>query len=139
MSSRWKKVWADFWGNKSRTTLTILTVMVGAFAVGFNSNMALYMSESMDGDYLSAQPSEANIYTSPFDDDVVNIARTMPGVDAVEGRRSTGGRLIPMKGEPISIQFTGVDNPRNLTLNLLKPQHGVAAIPIYGEKELIMD
>ncbi len=29
ISSRWKKIWADFWGNKSRTFLTILTIMVG--------------------------------------------------------------------------------------------------------------
>ncbi len=35
MNSRWKKVWADFWGNKSRTLLTIMTIMVGTFAVGF--------------------------------------------------------------------------------------------------------
>ena len=59
MSSRWKKVWADFWGNKARTFLTIMTIMVGTFAVGFNSNLGLYMIESMDGDYLSANPSEA--------------------------------------------------------------------------------
>ena len=52
MSSRWKKVWGDFWGNKSRTLLTIITIAVGTFAVGFNSNLASYMLESMDGDYL---------------------------------------------------------------------------------------
>ena len=33
MTSRWKKIWADFWGNKSRTLLTILTIMVGTLAV----------------------------------------------------------------------------------------------------------
>ena len=59
MTSRWKKIWADFWGNKSRTFLTILTIMVGTFAVGFNSNLGAYMLESMDEDYLSANPAEA--------------------------------------------------------------------------------
>ena len=39
MTSRWKKIWADFWGNKSRTFLTILTIMVGTLAVGFNANL----------------------------------------------------------------------------------------------------
>jgi len=39
MSSRWKKVWADFWGNRGRTFLTIMTIAVGTFAVGFNSNL----------------------------------------------------------------------------------------------------
>ena len=59
MSSRWKKVWADFWINKSRTFLTIITIAVGVLAVGFNSNLGQYMAESMDSDYLSASPSEA--------------------------------------------------------------------------------
>lgn len=66
MSSRWKKVWADFWGNKSRTLLTILTIMVGTFAIGFNNNLKAYMLESMDSDYLSASPSEAEIYAYPL-------------------------------------------------------------------------
>ena len=43
MSSRWKKVWADFWGNKTRTFLTILIIMVGTFAVGFTSNLRLHL------------------------------------------------------------------------------------------------
>ena len=80
MTSRWKKVWADFWGNKSRTILTIMPIAVGTFAVGFNSNMALYLTESMDGDFLSASPSEAQIFAYPLDDDMVKIARDMPGV-----------------------------------------------------------
>ena len=54
MTSRWKKIWADLWGNKSRTILTILTIMVGTFAVGINSNLGQYMSESMEEDFLSA-------------------------------------------------------------------------------------
>src|SRR6266545_5448017 len=108
MSSRWKKVWADFWSNKSRTFLTILTIMVGTLAVGFNANLGSYMLESMDDDFLSANPSEAMIYTSPFDDSMVKVAREVPGVDAAEGRAATSAHLIPTKGEPITIQFTGI-------------------------------
>ena len=139
MTSRWKKIWADFWGNKSRTLLTILTIMVGTLAVGFNANLGSYMLESMDGDYLSANPSEATIFASPFDDDMVKIARELPGVDAVEGRSTTGAHLIPAQGEPISIQFTGIKAPAELTLNQLKPKFGEASIPPYGEKQVLMD
>ena len=79
MNSRWKKVWADFWGNKSRAILTILTITVGVFAVGFNNNAALYMIESMDSDFLSVNPSEAIISASPMDENSVNIAREVAG------------------------------------------------------------
>jgi len=139
MTSRWKKIWADFWGNKSRTMLTILTIMVGTFAVGFNGNLGLYMLESMDGDYLSANPSEAMIYPSPFDDSTVEIARTVPGVNAVEGRSTASAHLIPSEGEPISIQFTSIKNPAELTLNQLKPMVGETAIPSFSDKEVLID
>jgi len=139
MTSRWKKIWADFWSNKSRTFLTILTIMVGTFSVGFNANLGAYMLESMDGDYLSANPSEATIYTSPFDDDMVKVAREMPGVDAAEGQRASSAQVIPAEGEPISIQFTGIENASDLTLDQLKPKYGEDAIPPLDDKQILID
>src|SRR5215211_774923 len=139
MTSRWKKIWADFWSNKSRTFVTILTIMVGTFSVGFNAILGAYMLESMDGDYLSANPSEATIYTSPFDDDMVKVAREMPGVNAAQGHRTTNAHLIPSKGEPISIQFTGIEDPADLTLNQLKPKYGEPSIPAFADKQVLID
>ena len=139
MSSRWKKVWADFWSNKGRTLLTIMTIMVGTFAVGFNSNMGLYMNESMDSDYLSANPSEAQVYASPLTDDMVKIARTIPGVDTVEGFSSVGARIVRPDGTYVDINFTALEDPSRMTLNYLKPATGETAIPKYGNKETIID
>ena len=121
MSSRWKKVWADFWSNKSRTFLTILTIAVGVFAVGFTTNMGAFMVNDMDADYLSANPSEAQVYTSPMDDEDVALARRVPGVDAVEGRRTTQARIVHTDGRLIDILFYGVDDPASLQVNQLKP------------------
>ena len=139
MSSRWKKVWADFWGNKSRTVLTIITIAVGALAVGFNSSLGLYMAESMDGDYLSASPSEATVYAGPLDDDMVKIAREVPGVEAVEGRRSTSATVVRTDDKKVSIQFTALEDPGHTTLNQLKPALGETALPPLREKEIIVD
>jgi len=139
VNSRWKKVWADFWGNKSRTFITILTIMVGTFAVGFNSNMKYFMNESMDGDYLSANPSEATVYGYPMDNDMVELARSVPGVDAVEGRSTVSGRLVRPDGEPFAIQFTGLDDPGALTLNFLKPAPGESRLPEYGDRQILVD
>jgi putative ABC transport system permease protein len=139
ISSRWKKVWADFWGNKSRTILTIITIAVGTFAVGFTSNLGQYMSESMESDFLSSNPSEAEIYASPLDEDSVKIAREMPGVNAVEGRSTTGANLIDANGKKISIQFTAIENPIDLTVNMLKPAEGETSIPPLYEKEALLD
>jgi putative ABC transport system permease protein len=139
ISSRWKKVWADFWGNRGRTFLTIITIAVGAFAVGFNSNMALYMNESMDGDYLSANPSEAEVYASDLDDDKVEIARDVPGVEAVEGYSTVSAQIVLSDGTHANILFTAAEDPTSLSLNLLKPALGESSIPLYGDKEIILD
>ena len=139
MSSRWKKVWADFWSNKGRTFLTIMTIMVGTFAVGFNSNLGLYMNESMNDDFLSANPAEAQIYASPLNDDMVKIARTMPGVDTVEGFSSASARIVRPDGTYVNISITALEDPGKSTLNLLKPAAGETSIPKYGSKETIID
>jgi putative ABC transport system permease protein len=139
MNSRWKKVWADLWSNKSRTFLTILTIAVGVIAVGFNSNLKLYMIESMDGDFLSASPAEATIYAGPLDDDMVKIASEMPGVEAVEGSRSTNGTVLHTDGQEVSIQFTAVEDPNNKVIKQLKPVLGEMSLPALGEKEIIVD
>ena len=139
MSSRWKKVWADLWGSKGRTILTVLTIMVGTFAVGFNSNLGLYMLESMDGDHLSANPSEGTISGFPFNDDMVEIARGMPGVEGAEGRSMNTAYVLHPRKEPILIQFTSLNDPGSLTLNLLKPAAGETSIPPLGEREVLMD
>lgn len=139
IGSRWKKVWADFWSNRGRTFLIIATIAVGTFAVGFNSNMGLYMNESMEKDYLSANPSEAGIYASPLNDDMVKLARTAPGVDTVEGFYSTSGKIVRADGTFVQIAFTGIEDPSALTLNYLKPAEGEASIPKYADKEIILD
>src|SRR5512147_2073309 len=128
ITSRWKKVWADFWGNKSRTLLTVLTIMMGTFAVGATNNLRLYMSEVMDGDYLSTRPSEATIYTSDLDEHLVEVAREVPGVDAADGRSEWSAKLLRPDGAEIIMRFTAIEDPRKLTLNLLKPVKGETAV-----------
>ena len=139
MSSRWKKILADFWGNKGRTTLTILMIAVGAFAVGLNGNMGSYMNESMDADYLSASPSEAEVYASQLNDEAVRIAREVPGVDAVEGRTSAGGKVLRADDKPVDIRFTALKNDVPQTVNQLKPAKGETSIPLLGEKQILVD
>lgn len=139
IGSRWKKVWADFWSNRGRTLLTIVTIAVGAFAVGFNSNLGLYMNESMDVDYLSSNPSEAEVYAYPLNDDMVKKAKAVAGVDTVEGYSNINARILLADGSYANIVFTAVDDPTALTLNTLKPALGEMVIPAYAEKETILD
>jgi putative ABC transport system permease protein len=139
ISSRWKKVWSDLWGNKGRTFLIIATIAVGAFAVGFNSNMGFYMNESMDGDYLSANPSEANVYAYPIDENMIDMARAIPGVEEVDAYSTTSANILRPDGTVVDIQFTALEDPNARPINYLKPVMGETILPTYGERETIMD
>ncbi len=140
MSSRWKKVWADFWGNKTRTILTILTIAVGVFAVGAVSNIGLLMVGDMEADFLSANPAEAQIYAGPLNDDLVKMAGKVPGVKEAEGRIVSNVQLVMPDGRLISTQVTSVKTPAALKLGMLKPADPKDNIlPALNEKEVLLD
>jgi len=139
MTSRWKKVWADFWGNKTRTFLTIITIMAGTSAVGFSINMRLFMNESMDSDFLSANPSEATVSAYPLDEVSVKIAAEVPGVEAVEGRSILSAQAIHTDGMPIAIVFTALEDPATQKLDMLLPAKGETDLPPLGDKQILVD
>lgn len=140
MSSRWRKVWADFWGNKTRTFLMILTIAVGVFAVGFNSTVGRLMNRDMDADFLSANPSEAIIYASPLDDELVAASQRVPGVEDAEGRRDVSAQLLMPDGKKISIQFTAMEDAEEWRVNRLKPADPAdTTLPPLGDREVLLD
>ncbi len=139
MSSRWKKVWADFWGNRGRTFLTILTIAVGVFAVGFTNNMGAYMNESMDSDYLPANPSEARIYAAPLDDNMIDAAQQVEGVAEAQGFSTINAQLMHTQEKLIDTQFTSVESLDALKVNLLQPIHGETTLPLLKDREIVMD
>ncbi|MEW6402212.1 MAG: ABC transporter permease, partial [Chloroflexota bacterium] len=139
MSSRWKKVWADFWGNKTRTILTILTIMVGTTGVGFVNSFNQYMSTGMEVDYLSANPSEALVIAYPMNDESVRIAREVPGVNAVEGRSIVTRQLIQPDGKKLGIQFTAIRNAYDMTVNTIQPVRTESTIAPLGYRDVLID
>lgn len=140
MTTRWKKVWADFWSNKTRTFIMVLTILVGVFAVGFNQNVGLLMNRDMDADFLSANPSEATVYISPIDDDMVAIARQVDGVGAVEGRSDVSAQLVQANGKKTPIQIDGLKSPDSVNVNILKPDNpNNTTLPQLADKEILLD
>jgi putative ABC transport system permease protein len=140
MSTRWRKVWTDFWSNKTRSFLMVLTITVGVFAVGFHQNVGLLMNRDMDADFLSANPSEATLYTSPLDDDQVAIAGRVAGVEAVQGVSYVDGQIVLASGKKVSIEFNAMKSYEDLHVNLLKPADPAnATLPTLTDKEVLLD
>jgi len=140
MSSRWKKVWADFWGNKTRTFLMVLTIIAGTFAVGLNNNIGLLMNRDMDADFLAANPSEAILYHSPIDDDMVAILQKVDGVGELEGRSDVSAQILQNDGGKTVINFDGVKSLEEISVNLLTPDNpNDTILPTLNDKEVLLD
>jgi putative ABC transport system permease protein len=82
-----RKILRDLWGNKPRTTLVILTIAIGVYAVGTISRAWVILSSNLTDNYLAVDPASATISTAGvFDDSFVESVRRMPEVETAEGR-----------------------------------------------------
>lgn len=97
--TRWKKVYRDLWNNRSRTTLVILSIAVGVFAIGMIGTTQQALTSSLAEQYAEMRPADAILKTEPMlDDDFVSSIRHMDGVTEAEGRRALALR-ISLDGE----------------------------------------
>lgn len=140
MYTRWRKVWADFWGNKTRTFLMVLTILVGVFSVGLVNNMSRMMNHDMDADFLSSNPSEAKIYAYPLNESWVRSLRDIDGVADLEGRYALTGNWNKAEGQNIPIQFVSVKSIVDQRVDILKPADRSTGIyPELGLHDVVFD
>jgi putative ABC transport system permease protein len=137
--TRWLKVWADFWGNKTRTFLMVLTIFVGVFSVGLVNNMARMMNHDMDADFLSSNPSEVTIYAYPLNEDWVRSLRSVAGVGDLEGRYTLTANWNKAEGETIIVQFNSLKAIYEQDVNMLKPAEPGGTFPELGLREVAFD
>ncbi len=93
LGPRWRKVLRDLWGHKTRSALVVLSIAVGVFAVGMIAGMYAILPRELNRSYAAIHPAHAVLYTTPFDDELVQTVRRMPDVRDAEGRRSVTLRL----------------------------------------------
>jgi len=100
---RWHKVLSDLWGNKIRSLLVIASVAVGLFAVGMISTIHAVLSNDMRAGYAAVNPATVMVSSGGFDDDTVDLVKSIDGVADALGIRtfdlevhSSGDRWIRM-------------------------------------------
>jgi putative ABC transport system permease protein len=82
MSVIWYKVWSDLWNNKVRTTLAVLSIAVGVFAVGATFGMSDQMLTGMDTAHQATIPAH---FTMGLTENITeNIANDLKKEDGVE-------------------------------------------------------
>jgi putative ABC transport system permease protein len=122
---RWKKVYRDLWNNRSRTTLVILSIAVGVFALGMIVSTQQALTTSLASQYADMRPADILLKTEPMlDDDFVTSMRHMKGVDEAEGRRA-----LPLR---ISLDGKG-ETWRDLTLYALADYEDQRLLKVYEQ------
>jgi putative ABC transport system permease protein len=93
MRPRWNKVRRDLSHNRTRTALVVLSIAVGVFAFGTIMAARAVLSEQLRSSFLATNPASATITTEPFDDDLLDAVRHVPGVAAADGGRAVAARI----------------------------------------------
>jgi putative ABC transport system permease protein len=121
---RWRKVLRDLLGNKTRTLLVVLSIAVGAFAVGVISNAQTTLPRDLMASYRASDPADAVLFTEPFEDELVEVVRNVRGVQNAEGRRNLTARLQVGPDTWQSIQIFAIPDFDDITINKIQPAGG---------------
>ncbi|NLF51664.1 MAG: ABC transporter permease [Leptolinea sp.] len=130
MRPRWQKVFADLWGNKTRSLLVVASITVGLYAVGIISSLNVILNEDMRGGYAAMDPANLHISIAAFDDRLVDKIRDLPYVKDAEGRRSMTLRYRNNKDEWDRIEIHAIPEIEDMAINRVKPMDGTWP-PVY--------
>jgi putative ABC transport system permease protein len=133
---RWNKVFSDLWDSKARTLLVVFSIAVGVFAVGMIAGAYVIISNDMSESYASTNPANIEIWTDPFDDELIKSIKTISGVKEVEGRRFTSVRARVENHPWVGIDLVAQAEFEDSKINLVRTIEGVS---VPQEKEVVLE
>ncbi len=124
-SLRWRMVVRDLWLNLGRTMLVILGIAVGVFGVGFSLDAYSILTREIDANLAMTNPASASLWMDSVDTDVVNSARSFPGIAEAEARIATEDQeleILPVRIELLAdLVIDGDDRAGQLASLALGP------------------
>jgi len=137
LKPRWRKVLGDLWSNKTRTLLVVLSIAVGVFAVGMIAGSQVMLAHDLAAANDASNPFSASINTDqPFDDELVQTIRRMPGVDDAEGQSTAVFQVSAGPDVWKNTQFKVIPDFDDMRIGTIKPISGAWPPP---EKELLLE
>jgi putative ABC transport system permease protein len=106
LTPRWRKVFSDLWTDKNRTGLVVASIAVGVFAIGMIVTAYMILKDDINVSFAATNPANIEIWTDPFNDNLVRVLEEVPGVEQVESRY-----VITVRSR------RGSENWQNLKLN----------------------
>lgn len=125
MRPRWYKVLRDLWINKTRTLLVMLSIAVGICAVGIITSAQIVLNREMNSAYAATNPASSTIYVSPFDRQLVQTVRNMPGIRDAAGHNSVEARFLTTDGDWRSFDLIVVPDFNHISINTITSESGI--------------
>jgi putative ABC transport system permease protein len=134
MRPRWRKVYADWWGNISRFIIVTLSLTGGLFSIGIIAGGYVTTLNDMQSGFHNINPVEIRLRTEAFDENLLEQVRGLNGVVAAEGERMLFAQLLTVEGEwqEIIIRVLPEGNQRINRVELLEGR-------MPAEQEIIFD
>lgn len=134
---RLRKILRDLWNFKTRTSLVVLTIAIGAFAVGTIARTWVILSRELAQEYTNVNPASIILWTDGlFHDDLVKSIGKMPEVAAVEGRYRTDVQVQVAPDEWQLLQLNALGNFDDLRVDRISSDHGAWPPP---ERTLLLE
>lgn len=134
--TRWVKILKDLLGHKSRSLLVVLSIAVGAGAVGMINNGKSLIERDLFGPYTAGNPALVQIFVSPFDKDLASAVAAMPEVKMAEARRTAMATVYPPNGPSRDISLVAVPDFNKIRIDQLRFEQG-ATVP--GTREILLE
>ena len=125
MRPRWRKVIHDLLDNKARTLLVVFSIAVGVFSIGVISGAYQIISNDMSASYAANNPSNVELRTLNFNDDVFASIKNSKGVDGAEARRVFNIRMRAAGTDKwTAFDMVAFNDFEKNSINLLTPIEG---------------
>jgi putative ABC transport system permease protein len=85
MSVIWHKTWRDLASNMARTTLVVISTVVGVFALGLVFGLSGVMGERLTAAHRRALPAHITFHGGPFGPETVAAIEHQRGVGSAQG------------------------------------------------------
>ena len=124
LTPRWRKVISDLWSDKNRTGLVVASIAVGVFAIGMIVTAYMILKDDINSSFASTNPANIEIWTEPFDENLVRVLEEVPGVDRVESRFMTTVRARRGDENWQALNIISIDDFNSLNINQLETIEG---------------
>lgn len=132
MSTRWKKVARDLWGEKARTLFVVLAIAAGLAAT--TALLAAYavLTRELNEQYLATNPASFVIRTDAVDEPLLRTVLANPEVGEAEPRRVMEARVKKAGGPWKQLTLFVVDDYARIRVSTLQREKG-AWPPLAGQ------